>query len=120
MDFKLAGAAVAVQTLTVVLLSLLLVALPLSEDFFRDFGFIAGPAAWALCAVVTATVLRLAVLPVLAVALAAGLAGTALSLAGGHWPGVAGGLVAFGVGCGLLSRGDGIRTRDLRLERPTS
>ncbi len=95
-------------------------ALPLPEDFFRDFGFVAGPAAWALCAVLTARVLGLPVLLTLAVALVAGLVGTALSLAGGHWPGVAGGLVAFGGGCGLLGRGDGIRTRDLRLERPAS
>ena len=120
MDLKLAGLAVAVQTLAVVLLSLLLVALPLPEDFFRDFGFVAGPAAWALCAVITARVLGLPVLPVLVVALIAGLVGTAFSLMAGHWPGVAGGLVAFGAGCGRLSRGDGIRTRDLRLERPTS
>ena len=120
MDLKLAGLAVAVQTLAVVLLSLLLVALPLPEDFFRDFGFVAGPAAWAVCAVLTARILALPVVPVLLVALLAGLVGTAISLVGGHWPGVAGGLVAFGAGCGRLSRGDGIRTRDLRLERPTS
>ena len=120
MDLKLAGLAVAVQTLAVVLLSLLLVALPLPEDFFRDFGFVAGPAAWAVCAVLTARILALPVVPVLLVALLAGLVGTAISLVGGHWPGVAGLKERTGAEVLALSRGDGIRTRDLRLERPTS
>ncbi len=113
--------ALVIQAAAVALLSLLLVALPLPEGFFRDFGFVAGPGAWALCAAFTARVLSLAVWPVLAAALAGGLAGTLLSLAGGHWPGVAGGLLVFAAGCSLLAdRGGGIRTRDLLRERQTS
>jgi uncharacterized membrane protein len=119
-DVKLAGKAIAVQTLAVVALSLILIALPLPEDFFRDFGFVAGPTAWALCAVVTAKVLRLPVLTVLAAALVAGLVGTLFSLVGGHWPGIAGGLIAFGAICGWLGRGDRIRTGVIRRERPAS
>ncbi|HWT90976.1 MAG TPA: hypothetical protein VN179_07650, partial [Solirubrobacterales bacterium] len=33
--------------------------LALPEDFFEDWGWIAGPAAWMLCAAFTARVLRL-------------------------------------------------------------
>jgi hypothetical protein len=120
MDLKLAAQAVAVPTVAVVVLSLVLVALPLPDGFFRDFGFVAGPAAWALCAVLTAKVLRLPVLPVLGAALVAGLVGTLVSLVGGHWPGVAGGLIAFGGICGWLGRGDRIRTGVIRRERPAS
>ena len=105
MDLKLAGKAIAVQTLAVVVLSLILIALPLPKDFFREFGFVAGPTAWALCAVVTAKVLRLPVLIVLAAALVAGLVGTLFSLVGGHWPGVAGGLIAFALGCAAIPPG---------------
>lgn len=105
MDLKLAGKAIAVQTVAVVALSLILIALPLPEDFFRDFGFVAGPAAWALCAVGTAKILRLPVLIVLAAALVAGLVGTLFSVVGGHWPGVAGGLVAFGAACAAIPPG---------------
>ena len=94
MSGKVFWRALVVQTAAVVAVSLVLVALPLPEGFFRDVGFVAGPAAWAVCAVITARVLSLPVLPVLAAALAAGLVGTLLSLAGGHWPGVAGGLGA--------------------------
>ena len=113
--------ALVVQTVAVVALSLLLVALPLPEGFFRDVGFVAGPAAWALCALITARVLSLPVLPVLAAALVAGLVGTLLSLAGGHWPGVAGGLVVFAAGCAwVASRGGGIRTRDFHSESVAS
>ncbi len=113
--------ALLVQTAAVALLSLFLVALPLPEGFFRDVGFVAGPGAWALCAVITARVVSLPILPVLAAALVAGLVGALLSLAGGHWPGVAGGLLTFAVGCAWVgSRGGGIRTRDLLRERQTS
>ena len=99
MSWSMFWRALAVQAAAVIGLSLLLIALPLPESFFRDYGFVAGPGAWALCAAVTARVLRLPVLWVLGAALAAALVGTLLSLAGGHWPGVAGGLLAFGLGC---------------------
>ncbi len=96
--------ALAVQTVAVVALSLVLVALPLPDDFFRDVGFVAGPGAWALCSVITARVLSLPVLGVLAAAVAAGIVGALVSLAGGHWPGVAGGLVVFAAGCAAIGR----------------
>ena len=105
MSWSVFWRALVVQAAAVIALSLLLVALPLPESFFRDYGFLAGPGAWALCAVVTARVLRLPVLWVLGAALAAGLVGTLLSLAGGHWPGVAGGLLAFAAGCAAIPPG---------------
>lgn len=94
--------ALVVQAAAVALLSVVLIALPLPKSFFGDFGFIAGPGAWALCAAITARVLRLPVLAVLGVALAAGLVALGLTLAGVHWAGVAVGLLAFAAGCSLL------------------
>jgi hypothetical protein len=101
-DWTLFIKALAVQLAAVVALSLALVALPLPEDFFRDYGFVAGPLAWAVCALITARVLSMGALHVLLAAAAGGIVGTMLSLLGGHWPGVAAGLVAFGAGCAVL------------------
>ena len=42
-----------------------LLALALPRSFFEDWGWAAGPAVWAACATVTATVLRLPLLPAL-------------------------------------------------------
>ena len=97
--------ALLIQAGAVIALSLVLIALPLPESFFRDYGFLAGPGAWALCAVVTARVVALPVLWVLGAALAAGLVGTLLSLLGGHWPGVVGGVLAFALGCAAIPPG---------------
>ena len=97
--------ALVVQTAAVVAFSLLLVLLPLPKSFFADYGFLAGPGAWALCAAITARVLSLPLLLVLAAALAGGVVGTLLSLAGGHWPAVAGGLLVFAAGCSAIPPG---------------
>ena len=74
--------ALMIQAAAVIALSLLLIALPLPESFFRDYGFLAGPGAWALCAVVTARVLALPVLWVLGAALAGRPGGHAAQPAG--------------------------------------
>ena len=47
----------------------------LSREFFRDYGWAAGPGAWAACALLVAAVLRLPWLPVLGGAALAGLRG---------------------------------------------
>ena len=49
--------ALLVQALLVGALFGVLVALPLPQDFFRDFGFVTGPLAWILCSVGTARIL---------------------------------------------------------------
>ena len=48
-----------VQALAVTVLFAALLALPLDRDFFRDWGALIGPVAWAVCSLVTARVLSL-------------------------------------------------------------
>ena len=77
-----------------------LIALPLSHDFFKDWGFLIGPVAWLVCSFVTARVLSLPVGYVLFAALAGGVAGTIVLLVTSHWPGVAAALLVFAASCG--------------------
>jgi hypothetical protein len=80
----------------------------LSRDFFEDYGWAAGPGAWAVCALLVAAVLRLPALPVLAGAALAGLPGLVGVLLGAHWVGPPFGIVLFALWCGRLARvGDG-------------
>ena len=58
MDRKLAIRAALVQAASVAVLSIAL-AIALPHSFFEDYGWIAGPSAWALCALLTAHVLGL-------------------------------------------------------------
>jgi hypothetical protein len=89
----------AVQTAGVVVLSGVLIALPLSHDFFEDWGFLVGPVAWVICSYVTARVLSLPFGYVLFAALAGGVAGGIVSLATSHWPGVVAALLVFAASC---------------------
>ena len=97
MDVRLGLRAAAVQAAVVALLFALLVALPLREGFFRDYGTVTGPVAWTLAALATAAILRLAAARGLVAALASGLAAAAIGVAVGHTPGLVVGLVLFGV-----------------------
>ena len=90
-----------VQAVAVAVLSVAL-ALALPHSFFEDWGWAAGPAAWAACAALTARVLRLPLLPALAGAALGGLPGIASVLLGVHWLGPALGVVVFGLWCGRL------------------
>ncbi len=84
---------VSVQLAAVVVLSVVLgVALP--EGFFEDWGWLAGPAAWLLCAWLTARIVGLAVGPALLGAVLAGLVSGLAVLVGLHWLGA---LVAVGL-----------------------
>jgi hypothetical protein len=89
-----------VQAAAVAAFSGVLIALPLSDDFFKDWGFLVGPFAWIVCSLVTARVLSLPVGYVLFAALAGGVAGTIVLLVTSHWPGVAAGLLVFAASCG--------------------
>lgn len=114
--------ALAVQTAAIALLFAILVALPLPSGFFEDAGFATGPLSWILCSFATARILSLPA----ATAVVGGLVGVAFFLAVGHTAGMVAGLLAFAVCCGItrfgrpFDRGDGIRTRDPRRERPVS
>lgn len=100
MNWGLFLRALAVQALAVGLLFTLLVALPLGKDFFRDYGFVTGPVAWALCSMVTATVLSLPRGPALFAALAGGAVAAIVGLLGSHGAGLVVALLVFGASCG--------------------
>lgn len=81
------------QLLAVALLSRVL-ALVLPDDFFEAWGWIAGPAAWMLCAAFTALVLDLPLRHTLTGAVLAGLPSLLAVALGLHW---AGALLAIGI-----------------------
>jgi hypothetical protein len=92
--------ALAVQAAAVAVLFIILVALPLGDDFFDDWGFVVGPIAWFACSLVTARVLSLPLPYVLFSALAGGVAGTIVLVAVNHWAGMVAALLVFGASCG--------------------
>ena len=102
MDGSVAWRAAALQGVSVALVAIALGAV-LSREFFEDYGWAAGPGAWAACALVSAAVLRLPVVPVLAGAALAGLPGLVGVLLGAHWLGPPLGVVLFGLWCGRLA-----------------
>jgi hypothetical protein len=79
----------------------------LSREFFEDWGWAAGPGAWAACALLAGAVVRLPWLPVLAGAALAGVPGLVGVLLGTHWLGPPVGVVLFGLWCGRLAAGSG-------------
>jgi hypothetical protein len=100
MDRGLAVKAAGVQALAVAVLSIAL-AIATPHSFFEDWGWIAGPGAWALCALFTARVLGLPPGWTLLGAAVAGVPSLIGVLVGVHWLGAAIGIVAFGVWCGF-------------------
>jgi hypothetical protein len=89
-----------VQAAAVAVLFGILVALPLGDDFFEDWGFVVGPIAWLGCSLVTARVLSLPFAYVLFSALAAGVAGAIVLLVTSHLPGMVAALLVFAASCG--------------------
>ena len=92
-----------VQLVAVALLSVVL-AVVFSHGFFVDWGWLAGPAAWLLCAWVTARVVGLAVAPTLFRAVLAGVVSAIAVVFGLHWLGA---LVAVGLFAALCARAPG-------------
>jgi len=92
--------ALGVQAAAVTVLFAILVALPLGEDFFEDWGFVVGPLAWLLCSFVTGRVLGLPTAYGLFSALAGGVAGAIVLLATSHLPGMIAALLVFAASCG--------------------
>ena len=77
--------------------------LALPHSFFEDYGWLAGPGVWALCALVTAAVLKLRALPVLAGAALAGIPSLIAVLLDAHWVGVPLAIAIFALWCGRLA-----------------
>lgn len=94
--------AMAVQLVGVAVLFALLLALPLAEDFFREYGPVTGPAAWVVCALITAAALSLRTPFVLACALGSGAVAAILGLLVGHTVGLVLAIVVFGLLCAAL------------------
>jgi len=118
MDRGRAVKAAVVQAVAVAVLSIAL-AIATPHSFFEDYGWIAGPSAWALCALFTARVVGIGPGRALLGAAAAGvpsLIGVALGL---HWLGAAIAVVVFGVWCGF-SRTVGGGSRSGTSGRPSS
>jgi hypothetical protein len=93
--------AAAIQAAAVAVLSIAL-ALVLPHNFFEDWGWIAGPAAWIACSLFTARVLRL---PYRSTLLGAALAGIPSLLAvalGVHWLGAAIAIGLFAAWCAQI------------------
>jgi hypothetical protein len=86
----------------------LAVALP--RSFFEAWGWAAGPAVWAVCATITATVLRLPLLSALGGAAFAGLASLIGVVSGVHWAGAPLGVLLFALWCGRLAIDERART----------
>jgi hypothetical protein len=99
-DGRLFWKSLAVQAVAVAILFALLVALPLSHDFFDDYGWLVGPLAWIACSLVTARVLSLPLGYVMFSAAAGGVAGTIVLLVANHLAGMVAGLLVFAASCG--------------------
>ena len=100
MDSSLFVRAALVQGLLVAALFAILIALPLGDDFFEDYGWISGPIAWIVCAVATGRILKLPNSLVVFAALAGGVAGLLVSLVTSHTVGLIVAIAVFAASCG--------------------
>ena len=107
MDRSVFWRVVVVQALGVAVLSVAL-ALALPHDFFEDWGWIAGPGAWAVCALVTARVVGLPSIPTLVGAALAGLPSLVAVVVGVHWLGAVLAIGLFALWCARLARDRGL------------
>ena len=99
MNTALFWRAAGVQLLLVAIVFGVLLALPLGDDFFDDYGLIVGPLAWILCSLATGRILSLPLDLTLFAAVAGGVAGTLVGLVAGHIPGLIAGIAVFGASC---------------------
>ncbi len=102
MDRSVLWRAALLQAVSVAAVAVAL-AVALPKSFFEDWGWLAGPGAWAVCALLTARVLGLAPVPVLVGAALAGIPSLIGVAAGVHWPGALVGVVLFGLWCARLA-----------------
>lgn len=102
MDTATLWRAALLQLVAVFALSLSL-GLALPREFFVDWGWLTGPAAWMLCAAFTARVLRLPLVPALTGAVLAGLPSLLFVLLALHWLGAIVAVGLFALWCGRLA-----------------
>jgi hypothetical protein len=105
MDTSILWRVALLQLAAVAVLSVAL-ALALPHDFFVDWGWIAGPASWMLCAAFTARVLRLPLVPTLIGAVLAGLPSLVAVLIDLHWAGAVLAVGLFALWCARLRGGE--------------
>jgi len=103
MDASILWRAALLQLVAVAVLSLAL-GLALPHSFFEDWGWLAGPASWMLCAAFTARVLALPLAATLIGAVLAGLPSLLAVLVGLHWAGALLAIAIFAVWCARLPR----------------
>ena len=77
-----------------------ILALTLDDDFFEDWGWLAGPVVWLACSAVSARILSLPLAYALFSAVAGGVAGAIVMLATSHTPGLIAALLVFAASCG--------------------
>jgi hypothetical protein len=99
MDSALFLRAALVQALLVAALFAVLVALPLPDGFFEDYGWISGPVAWTACAAATARILSLPWELALFAAVAGGAAGAVVGLGFDHTAGLLVAVAVFAASC---------------------
>jgi hypothetical protein len=103
MDRSVLWRAALVQAAGVAVLSLAL-GLTLPHSFFEDWGWLAGPGAWIVCALVTARVVGLPAVPTLAGAALSGLPSVVAVIVGLHWLGAVLAIGVFALWCARLAR----------------
>ena len=103
MDLSLLWRAAAVQAASVAILSIVL-AIALPHSFFEDWGWLAGPGAWGICAFVTALVLDLPRGRTILGAALAGIPSVLAVLIGLHWLGAVVAIGVFAAWCASLPR----------------
>lgn len=101
MDQSLAIRTAVHQGALVAVLSIAL-AIALPRSFFEDWGWIAGPGAWMLCALLTASLLGLPRGRALLGAALAGLPSLLAVVIGVHWLGAVVAIALFALWCGRL------------------
>jgi hypothetical protein len=104
MDVPTLWRAALLQLVAVAVLSIAL-AVALPHSFFEDWGWIAGPASWLLCAAFTARLLSLPLAPTLLGAVLAGLPSLVAVLLDAHWAGAVLAVGLFALWCARLPRG---------------
>ena len=102
MDRSVAWRAALLQAVLLTVTALVLAAL-LDRQFFEDWGWLAGPGAWAGCALAVGAILRLPPLATLAGAALAGVPSLLTVLIGVHWLGAPFGVALFALWCGRLA-----------------
>jgi hypothetical protein len=99
MDSSLFWRSALTQALLVAALFAILIALPLPDDFFEDYGFISGPVAWIACAAITARIFSLPLALAGFAAAAGGVAGAIVGLGVDHTLGLLVAIAIFAASC---------------------